>query len=569
MLLNENDIDSDDQVRTFTSNTSKRPSLSRQNATSGRTQLGRMGTSGTGAFGPGGVQSGRSTAILTGRMTSTSSRQTAGRASSSYRPLTTSLTASQTAFSRSTRPLLKYANDEFLSKLIYEYLYNVQKVTNKCPDYRQCLEYLNIVQQRYRSKTNKHSESWNEKYIKEKLIDITETEQGGSSSISDHVYGNLDTFWLLAFGICYFNLRMNKLAYDYFEAALKSNDRQLDAYLWLVKIHLRQNEPFSVLRVCDDGLRKCKSAILFNWKARVQSLIQDSFAAHSSLRESLKFYPTNIEALANVGYFSFHSDKLEQALKCFERIIQLSLNSQGTSYLSGGSAIGAVATGSSLGLMTSSCELLNNLALCNFYCGNLTKVLPLFQQAFLCSPSKEVTSDIWYNISFLPLNFGCTNLAIACLQLALKNDSQNEQAVNNLGVLKYGWLIDEPINYYNRQELWSMPISGPTAVEKRHNLENLDKHHRRQQVLFDEAETCFSIAKVRKNSVTTNGQSQLEEDITHAQPEMLCNMALVKNRRGQLLACVEYCRRYLEFDSGNRMMKNLLRDIKKLVAHDV
>jgi len=573
LLLNEDDLDTEDQVCTFTATTSatakRRSGLIRQDATatSGapRPKSGRPLSAGRWS-GTGGLANQRRTGIITGRMPSASSRRTsgAGRATSSYRPLTTSLTATQTAFSRSTQPLLRYANNHMLDKIVFEYLYNVQKVTNKCPDYRQCLEYLNSVQQNYRDRWARLADqSATVLPAQRKRKDLEQKANHGQRLVdvlddSDTTNGRelLDCFWLIAFGTCYFNLAMHKLAMDYFVAAKESNPRHLDAYLWLVKIYLRLNEPIRVLKTCDEGIANCKNAIMFNWKARVQSLLFDTYAAHATLKDSLHFYPTNIEALANVGHFHFYADKMEQALDCFQRIHQLSMNSLGLSDgLSSDQRYPANA----------SSELLNNLALCNYYAGNITKVLPYFQQAFLGSPNKETTSNIWYNLSFVPLGLGFVNLSIACLNMAIKSDSQNEEAINNLGVLKYGPKVNDPLHYKNKQESWDIQDN---LKDYALNLKNCDsQEYRRNQIMFNEAESYFSTP----GSLVDISDDGLEPEANGSyfkQTEMLLNMAVVKYQRGQLLSSVKYCQNYLEYDQNNYMVLNLMREIKQLVSHD-
>lgn len=535
LLLNEGDIDDEDQVRVFSETrksrvgrtndfgvtTAHQPGDSRKTTTAGGMVEARPRTGG----------------ILTGRMPSVSSRQSS-RATTSYRPLTTNLTATQTAFSRSTKPLLKYATCYLLSKILFEYLYNAQSVSNKCPDYRQCLEYLNVVQNANRKRRHKE--------YSEDRISFSKSSLLISTNQVDDEQKSSGVFWLNCFGACYYNLHMNKQAEEYFQQSISLNPKYLDSYAWLVKIYLRYNQPHKILKTCEDGLKHSKNALLYNWMARVQSLIGDLYAANLSLRNSLSFYPTNLEALANVGYFAFYSDKLEQSLKCFQRIQQLSAN-HSTCQMKDLNSVGG-----------SSAELFNNLALCNFYCGFHHKVMPLFLRAFLSSPNREVTSDIWYNLSFLPLSCGFKNLAIACLRISLKNNSQNEEALNNLGVLKYQYQIDDTIHYDNRQELWSL------GQQKQHDfgveLENLDDHD--HQNMYDEAETYF------RPLIETSEAERNTNDFVDLQPEMLFNMAIIKRKRGQLFASVRYCNHYLNYDQNNYHVRNILREISQIVSHD-
>lgn len=548
LLLNEDDIDDEDQVRVFSGTRQSRLGTSNRVgvATTTHHQTGEARKITT----AGGVieASRHRTAgggILTGRMPSVSSRQSS-RATTSYRPLTTSLTATQTAFSRSTRPLLKYSTCYLLSKMLFVYLYNAQSVSNKCPDYRQCLEYLNVVQNALRKR---NSQSDTTEILK------TNPNKGSLLVLTDQVNDErkkLGAFWLNCFGSCYYNLHMNKQAEEYFQQSISVNPKNLDSYAWLVKIYLRYNQPIKILKTCENGLKHSRNALLFNWMARVQSLIGDLYAANLSLRDSLNYYPTNLEALANVGYFAFYGDKLEQSLKCFQRIQQLSAN-QSTCLTRDINIVGGGSTA----------ELFNNLALCNFYCGFYQKVMPLFNKAFLSSPSKQVTSDIWYNVSFLPLSCGFKNLAIACLRLALKNNSQNEEALNNLGVLKYECLINHTTHYKNRQELWSS-----NQQKQQHNTENELKNlnnHDEYQIIYDEAETYF---RPLIETSSTNDSSGNVDDSIGCQPEMLYNMAIIKRRRGQLLASVKYCNLYLDYDQNNYHVRNILQEISQIVSHD-
>lgn len=543
LLLNEGDIDDEEQVRVFSGRSKSRIGTTNRVGVTTNTSTHQTGDACKNATASGMVETRpRTGGILTGRMPSVSSRQSS-RATTAYRPLTTSLTATQTAFSRSTRPLLKYSTCQLLSKIMFEYLYNAQSVSNKCPDYRQCLEYLNVVQNTIR----KHSSR-----IGNSQTNTSSGNNKGSLLIStDQVNDerkSLGVFWLNCFGACYYNLHMNKQAEEYFQQSILLNPKHLDSYAWLVKIYLRYNQPLKILNTCENGLKHSRNALLYNWMARVQSLIGDLYAANLSLRDSLSFYPTNLEALANVGYFAFYSDNLERSLKCFQRIQQLSAN-QSACNIRDLNIIGG----------GSSAELFNNLALCNFYCGFYHKVMPLFSNAFLNSPSKEVTSDIWYNVSFLPLSCGFKNLAIACLRLSLKNNSQNEEASNNLGVLKYECQINDSIHYDNRQELWSC-----STQQKQHNseieLKNLDDHDQYRS-MYDEAETYF-------RPLAETGQTDKNiNDPVDCQPEMLYNMAIIKRKRGQLLASVRYCNLYLNCDQNNHHVRNILREIRQIVSH--
>lgn len=529
LLLNETDMEDDDQVEIFSDKETRQTRSTLTRATS----LSRKVASGTGKIGRS-----QRTGILTGRLLTTSSRRS-GATTSSYRPLTIRLTATQTAFSKSTRPLLKYSTNPKLSKIIYGYLYNAQTVTNRCPDYRQCLEFLNLI------KNTNQKESLRLERLQRKTSNDDKALLIKISDPSDDLR-SLGAFWLISFGSCYFNLHMNKEAEDYFKEALNVSPKCLDSYTWLVKIYLRSNQPTKVLNICEAGLRQSKNQLLYNWMARVQSLLGDTYATNLNLQESLKHCPTNIEALANVGHFAFYSDKLEQSLKCFERIKQLSAN-QSSSLESNSSFYGSIS------------QLSNNLALCNFYCGFFHKVMPLFLRSFLNSPNNEVTSDIWYNISFVPLSCGLTNLAIACLRLALKNNSQNEEALNNLGVLKYGPLLNDDIQFRNRQEMWAIPnqrSSMGTSVDVE-NMEDLNRY----KSLFDDAETYFAV---------DCGQKAGDQNIsnTASQPEMIYNMAILKKRRGHLLASDRYCNLYLELDPNNYHVRDLLSQIRLLVSHD-
>lgn len=493
------------------------------------------------------------TGILTGRAPSAGSRQgSQGRSVSSYRPLTTSLTASQTAFSRSTRPLLKYSTNKYLAKSIYEYLYNAQVATNKCPDYRQCLEYLNLVQSSCRMRSKLKFAVKTKvmgKSNSSNLVSLDDDESDENNRRRDSQA--LGVYWLISFGICYYNLHMHKQAEEYFQSASSVDPNFLDCYTWLIKVYLITNQPANVLKTCRIGLSKSKSPLLYNWMARVQSLMGDLYAANLSLRSSLSYYPTNIEALSNVGYFAFYSDKLEQSLKCFERIQQLTYNRTTTQDSDLGASGGSTA------------QLLNNLATCYFYNGDHHKVLPLFFEAFLSSPNKEVTSDIWYNMSFVPLSFGFKNLAMACLHLALKNNSQNEEAMNNLGVLKFGPMINGnfDLHFENRQEFWgsTQTISYGSEVELKNATD-----HKRCKSLYDEAESYFR----PPNGDTQPNRDDDEFNVILSQPEMMYNMAILKRARGELLKAVIYGNMYLDKDPNNYSIRSLLREIHQLVAHD-
>lgn len=500
LLINEDDAGSDTRVVSVTARTentarskqSHRPEGGSRTITRDKT--------------PSGIKfSHPQTGMISGRRSNINSRNS-NRGLSSYRPLTTGLTSTKTAFSRSTRPLLKYSSSSLLSKLIFQYLYNAQVSTSLCPDYGQCLEYVNLASK------------------------INQDDKSKSKDTSESI------FWLVASGICCFNLGMYKESEGHFRRACMLRLRYLDPYTWLIKIYLKQGQLESVLKVCDEAQRNCKSPILYNWMARVQSLLGDALVAQTNLRESLKLFPTNLEALANVGYFAFYNEEPELALRCFERIQQLS-----------SSQLVCLDQKQELG---ESCQLLNNLALCYFYSGFYHKVIPLFMKSFLSSESKEMTSDIWYNLSFIPMGCGLMDMARACLELALNNDSQNLQAWNNLGVLKYKNQIEENVHFENMCELWS---SSPIKMDSWKELSNLDDLGE-FSAACDDAEVHF------KHSASL--------DASVEQPEMLFNLALVNKRRGRLLDSVKYCNQYLEHDPENYQISSLLAEIKRMIFHD-
>lgn len=542
LLLNDEDIDDEDnQVRLI----NQKGSAANQSATAlSRPLTGRPVTAGHKLTATGRIETRQRTAILTGKRSSLSSRQSS-QGASSYRPLTTSLTATQTAFSRSTRPLLKYVACDLLSKDLFEYLYNVQTITNKCPDYRQCLEYLNLVRKSACKKVQPsrppQARASASGYDGENvLLDL--------SGVADDEKLSLGCFWLKSFGICYFNLRMNKEALEYFSYARDICPKSLDAYTWLIKVYLRTNQPKQVLKTCQLGLQHCKSSILYNWMARVQSLVNDLYKANLSLSESLHYHPTNIEALANVGHFAFYADKPELSLECFERIQQLSIN-QSASLDSDYQTIACFS------------QLLNNLALSNFFCGHYQKVVPLFFRALLSSPNKEITSDIWYNLSFVPVSCGFSNLAMACLKLALRNDSQNLEALNNLGVLKCRSLVgdDDDLHFANIQEHWGARSQKfvPTQASGSRPIDGRSQ----ERIPFNEIQTFFKPPPLAANQQTTVSQPDF-------QPEMLFNMAVIEKKRGRLLTSMNYCQLYTQHDKNNYHIQNMMREIRQLVSHN-
>lgn len=569
LLLDEEDIENnEDQVRVLTGTRLSRDQSFLRNTTA-RTIGNEISAKRMTAAGMTHDIKRPMTGIVTGRMSSLSSRQSS-RIGTSYRPLTTSLTATQTAFSRSTRPLLRYATNRLLAKPAFEYLYNAQSVTNKCPDYRQCLEFLNLVQSNLRKQRRIMAKN---KSLTNGQAEVTKKQDrlvSASESIEDDKK-LLGVSWLLSFGICYFQLKMNKQAEEYIELAVELDPSHVDPYTWLVKIYLRSDQPMKVLKTCELGLKHSKNPMLYNWLARVHSLMGDFYIAHSSLRESLEFFPTNIEALANVGHFAFYSDKQEQALKCFERIELMTANQGAASLdISHNLTSGGVS------------KLLNNLALCNFYCGFYHKVMPLFSRAMLNSPSKEVTSDIWYNVSFVAMSCGMINMAIACLKLSLRNNSQNQEAMNNLGVLKYSRYIDEQIHFANRLELSTFQRPGATKPDGDSSdlLENFDDHQDWKR-LFDDAESHFTsqiVSKIPTDACNSASTDQLSESPTdepalgsaseYDLPESLYNMAVIKRQRGQLLAALCYCNLYKLHDQGNHQVRRILSEIRQMVMHD-
>lgn len=506
LLINEEDAGGDAQVTSTSRNTSF-GLISRRPDTGNRALAQNITSSGAKLNRP-------KTGMISGRMHGISSRHS-NRGLSSYRPLTTGLANSQSTFSRSIRPLFKYSQCKPLSKLIYQYLYNAQTSTNSFPDYRQCLEYINLA-----NKSSRSSE-----------VDGRRFRDGE------------DIFWLMASGICYFNLNMNKEAEGHFMKSRDLDKKLIEPYTWLIKIYLKMGQLGFVLKVGDEALIHCKSSIVYNWMARVQSLIGDAASAHSNLRESLKHFPIDLEALANVGYNAFYSEEPELALRCFERIQQMSMSQH-------------VST-SQEGELRESCQLLNNLALCNFYNGNYHKVIPLFLKSFLSSESRDMTSDIWYNLSFIPLMCGLKNMARACLEISLKNNSQNFQALNNLGVIKFKDLIEDNIHFENISEMWSSSQPRLSSSNELSNLEDLDE----LTVKYDEAEVHFG-------QLNEGSRDQHSGLATIEQPEMLFNLALLNRKRGHLLKSNIYCNLYLEHDPNNYHIANLLSDLKQLLFYD-
>lgn len=464
---------------------------------------------------------------------------------SAYRPLTASLTATQTAYSQSTRAYLAYANCRLIAKQVYEHLFCLQQRQqfarasgsggSTCADYRQCLEYLSMQKAANNAK-RRQLERLN--HDTTNLIGTIQTDS------EDHNCDNneSDTFWHVAHGCCYFKLNMLRQSEESFRRALNYDPRLLDAYVWLIKVYLRLNQPKDILNVCDQGLEHCKSAILHNWKARVMSLSGDLYAANTSLRDSLLYFPTNIEALANVGHFAFYDDRLDLALHCFEIIDVLISNNRLYA----------------LDINRSQAQLLNNLALCHLHCGSYEKVVPLLQRALLATRpgDNEVVSDIWYNMSFATMKAGLIGLTMDCLRLALKYDPQNQAALNNLGVIKFGNLITRPIHFPNKHELWTTGHADLASMSP-----NGDDNHITEdtfdETIYAEAETYF-----------TSTISTINEETIQCEPEMIHNLAVLKWHRGQFEDALKYCNAYDAYDSSNCHIEYIKRNIGELLRVD-
>lgn len=595
LLLNEDEIVGEERIKVFTATSEDpaerlvRPRTTLDRPQSQRSEQTSSQTSAT-ALLTGNLS--RRSGVITGRMTTLAT--SSSRANTSYRPLTTSIAVSQSAFSRSTRPLLRHSTCPLLSKLLFSYLYNVQSSSNRLPDYRQCLEYLHLVYQARisaASRSRKQASFQNEGVAnegpenrerdEEEVAAKVEIERESSdelvplaaSSARHHQFVDklhsqtqtlrLGAFWLVAFGKCYFNLNMLRLAEENFRKSLECDKKYVDAYTWLIKVYLRRSEPLKVLATCEDGLAATQSSILKNWLARAQSIVGKFMEANTVLLDLLRLDPTNFEALANVGHYSFYGGKFDEALRCFERIeliwgqdqlhdcfeADVAFGSQAGGGDDGGELAAAASLASEQLAYSSTPQLQNNLALCYFYSGFYHRVVPAFQRALVAAHDAQTTSDIWYNLSFVALSSGLLNLAVACLQLAVKLDSQNKQALNNLAVmrLRLASRAAGELHFCSKLEppLGAAPSAGDSPAEAAAAAE---------AAALDEAEACLS--------------SALPQSVESAEPEALFNLALVQERRGELRAAAANLRLYAQRDPANYAALQMLREIRGLVADD-
>lgn len=488
------------------------------------------------------LSQGRSTTttagMMTGKRTSHNSRQ-----SSSYRPLTTGLTASQTAFSRSTESLIKYACQGLMAKPVFDYLYSVQKSSNKYPDFRQCLDYI--------TSTATSTSSANSFSVNEEVPAHTRANISSTFDIKQ-----MTPFWLISSGKCYYNLNMARVAESYFSIAINTNPWLIDAYLWEIKVFLKLGQPLKVIRLCEEGLKyhKNSSSILMNWLARTYSFMNKLYLANVTTWNVLKSNPVDLEALTNAGYFAFYNDQIEVAMNCFERIHQLSMVHAVTYEEFTDNEINKdnklIGTHQ---LSVMSPQLLNNLALCYFYSGYLNRAIPIFLEAFTHSDSSETTSDIWYNLSFICLHSGFEKLATICLELSLKCYPQNGQANNNLGVLKYRDFVDSNIHFKSLIETNEKIYKS--ASDKNGNP--IDCNNPRSiNMALDQAETHFSPICA-------------DDDMFYlSHPESLFNLAVVKEKGGKLLQASKLLKLYLQQNPDNEIASKMLGDIRSMIMFD-
>lgn len=543
----------------------------------------------------------RRSGAITGRMSSLNSSRGATALGTSYRPLTTSLNESQTAFSRSTRSLLKFANNRMLAKIMFSYLYNVQVSSSKCPDFRQCLEFLYLAYQSRLDELSNETKNIGNITGQEARSQQEETmsraNRRGKSIRIKEMATDFDYFWLCSYGKCYYNLNMLRLSEENFLNCVKKEPMFVEAYAWLIKIYLSRNELIRMLEICNQGVERTKSSILQNWLSRIQTILGMHQQAYLTSTKLLLIDPTNFEALANVGYYCFYSGKYEEALKCFERIDML-CGSSTTSLFDTMTELGnelnetnmlasieqqtliemANVAASNSSSQTISVELLNNLALCYLYSGQYHLVIPLLQKALNNTKSQLEASDIWYNMSFVCVNCGCLQLAIECLNLSIKFNSQNQEAVNNLGVLKYKSLIEgynNQVHFQNRLELSSYNMSlnnnnDNIQSEHKHECENeTQTEYIEKDKLLEQAESYFNPFNPNANSDKDIYMSDMSQYLFDScEPEMLFNMALVKEQRGQLYQALSYLKAYLQFEPNNWQALKMIKEIKGIIQND-
>lgn len=144
-----------------------------------------------------------------------------------------------------------------------------------------------------------------------------------------------------------------------------------------------------------------------------------------------------------------------------------------------------------------------------------------------------------------------------------------------MAVLRLRLLIgsDELLHFRNKTELWQ-EASNKTAEQiidsKSTSFDGTEDLSESELLKLDsafaEAEACFCNSVASQNS-TSIGNISVGQNNSF-EPEALFNMALLKEKRGELRAAVATMQLYVERDSTNYAALQMIKEIRSLVMDD-
>lgn len=151
----------------------------------------------------------------------------------------------------------------------------------------------------------------------------------------------------------------------------------LTAYIGLVKVYIKLDQPISAIQTCQSGLEKFPSDVtLLTEMARVYEGLQNMLASIKCYREVLGQDSSHVESIACIGLNHFYTDQPEVALRFYRRLLQM-------------------------GVYTP--ELFVNLGLCCFFAQQYDMSLVCFQRAFNIANEEATVAEIWYNLGLVAM----------------------------------------------------------------------------------------------------------------------------------------------------------------------
>lgn len=218
-----------------------------------------------------------------------------------------------------------------------------------------------------------------------------------------------DWWWKYNLGKVYFKLGLLQEAEKQLLSAIKDNPTYPYLPLQLSHVYMKMDQPMRALDCLKTAREKNPGELYFQvYEARIHELLTNYDISIALYKDVLLKDNCNFEAIACIGSNNFYNDMPEIALSFYKRLFELGINSA---------------------------EVWNNLGLCAFCANQYDFCISCFERGLLVADD-EISSDIWYNISYVAIFIGDLSLAYQALKISLAFSGDNIEALNNIGVLE-------------------------------------------------------------------------------------------------------------------------------------